>query len=751
MSHRIRRSVVDRLKRLAPFGLGHNKPKHYREMAAVVWENRDNLPYAWKVLTRGVCDGCALGVAGLHDWTIDGVHLCMTRLNLMRLNTMPELDHALLDDVSRLRSRSNEELRELGRLAYPMRRQAGEAGFSRISWGRAYATIADRIRAAEPQRLAFYLTSRGLTNEAYYAAQKAVRLFGTNNIDNAARICHSPSTAGLKGSLGVAATTCSYTDMLDADLVVFFGANPANDQPVVVKYLRRAKKNGARIALVNPYREPAMERYWIPSTPASAVFGTELADWWFPVSTGGDIAFLYGVLKTLVEERWYDRRFVEEYTTGFEEIVAAVEGLAWEEIVREVGIDREGHREFAALIRDADKAVLVWSMGITQHAHGGDNVQMIVNLGLSKGFVGREGCGLMPIRGHSGVQGGAEMGAYATAFPGGRPVDSAAAAEMSELYGFDVPSGPGLTAPEMVAAAHRGELDLLYCVGGNFVRTLPDPGYVIEAMQRVPLRVHQDIILNEQALLEPAAGDPGGGGGHGGEVVLLPARTRYEQEGGGTQTSTERRIMLSPEIPRQVGEARSEWRIWLELARAVDPERAGLMGFESAGDIRQEIARVAPAYDGIQHLRDTGDALQYGGPRLCEGWEFPTRDGKARFRAVDLPRRRHDVGWFDLSTRRGRQFNSIIYREVDPITDAPRDAVFMNPHDAATLDLVRDDPVRLVNDEGDTFEGRVFPAPIARGNLQVHFPEGNVLVARDLVDAVGGVPDYNARVRVEKR
>lgn len=743
MSHRIRRSLLDGVKRLVPFGLGRNKPKHYREMAAVVWENRDNLPYAWKVLTKGVCDGCALGVAGLHDWTIDGVHLCMTRLNLMRLNTMPELDHDLLADVSRLRSMSNEELRDLGRLAYPMRRRAGEPGFSRISWDEAYETIAARIRESEPERVAFYLTSRGITNEAYYAAQKAARLFGTNNVDNAARICHSPSTAGLKGSLGVAATTCSYTDMLEADLVVFFGANPANDQPVVVKYLHEAKRNGARIALVNPYREPAMERYWIPSTPTSAVFGTELADWWFPVSTGGDIAFIYGVLKTMIAEGWYDRRFVEEHTAGFEEIAAAVDGLSWGEITAEAGIDREGLREFAALIRDADRAVLVWSMGITQHAHGGDNVQMIVNLGLTKGFVGREGCGLMPIRGHSGVQGGAEMGAYATTFPGGRPVNVEAAAEMSELYGFEVPSGPGLTAPDMVEAAHRGELDLLYCVGGNFVRTLPDPDHVIEAMQRMPLRVHQDIILNEQALLDPAPDD--------GEVLLLPARTRYEQEGGGTQTSTERRIMFSPEVPRQVGEARSEWKVWLELARAVDPERARLMGFESAQEIREEIARVVPAYEGIQRLSDTGDAVQYGGPRLCEGWEFPTADGKAHFRAVQLPRHQRQEGWFELSTRRGRQFNSIIYGEVDPITDASRDAVFMNPDDAAALDLASDDPVRLVNDEGDVFDGRVFPAPIARGNLQVHFPEGNVLVVRDVVDAVGGVPDYNARVRVEKR
>jgi anaerobic selenocysteine-containing dehydrogenase len=163
-------------------------------MLRVAWSNRDNLPYAWQVLSRGVCDGCALGVAGLHDWTIDGVHLCMTRLNLLRLNTMPALDMGVVDDVSALRRRSNAQLRELGRLAYPMSRRRGERGFRRLSWDDAYRRIAAQVGATTPQRIAFYLTSRALTNEVYYVAQKVARFLGTNNIDNAARLCHSPST-----------------------------------------------------------------------------------------------------------------------------------------------------------------------------------------------------------------------------------------------------------------------------------------------------------------------------------------------------------------------------------------------------------------------------------------------------------------------------------------------------------------------------------------------------------------------------
>src|SRR5437879_4473501 len=293
-SHKLQKDWKERLKSAVPFGFGQTKPRHFRDMAGIVWKNRDNLPYAWKVLSRGVCDGCALGVAGFHDWTIKGVHLCMTRLNLLRLNTMPALEIGRLTDVAKLQSLRNDELRELGRLPCPLLRVKGEKGFRRISWEEAYQRIAQRIRNADPKRIGFFVTSRGVTNEVYYMAQKVARFLGTNNVDNAARLCHSPSTGAMKYALGVAATTCSYKDWYGAAVVIFFGANPANDQPVSTKYLLEAKKLGTKVALVNPYREPGMERYWVPSNFSSAIFGTDIADYWFPASIGEDFAFLYG-------------------------------------------------------------------------------------------------------------------------------------------------------------------------------------------------------------------------------------------------------------------------------------------------------------------------------------------------------------------------------------------------------------------------------------------------------------------------
>ena len=255
-----------------------------------------------------------------------------------------------------------------------------------------------------------YLTARGLTNETYYVAQKLVRFLGSNNIDNAARVCHAPSTLVLKQTIGAAATTGSYTDVIGTDLVVLIGSNVANAQPVFMKYLYLARQRGARVAVVNPLREPGLERYWVPSNVESALFGTKMADEFFGVHVGGDVAFLNGVLKELLAEQAVDREFVRSHTSGFDELVADLERQPFDELERASGASRADMARFARLYASAGSAVLVWSMGITQHEHGVDNVAAIVNLALARGNVGRPEAGLMPIRGHSGVQGGAEMG-----------------------------------------------------------------------------------------------------------------------------------------------------------------------------------------------------------------------------------------------------------------------------------------------------------------------------------------------------
>ncbi|MDH3285493.1 MAG: molybdopterin-dependent oxidoreductase, partial [Acidobacteriota bacterium] len=534
----------------------------YQEILRAIRDNIDRPGYALRILRHGVCDGCALGTSGLRDWTMPGIHLCWLRLNLLRLNTMPEFAPEAVEDAGRLERMSEAELRRLGRMPRPFLRRRGDAGFRPISWDEAFSIMTERVRGTDPRRLAFYVVSRGTVNETYYVVQKAARLLGTNHIDNSARVCHAPSTTGLKKSLGLAATTCSYSDLIGTDLVVLIGSNVANNQPVMMKYLHLAKKQGTRVAVVNPFREPGLDRYWVPSSVDSALFGTRVSDAFFPISVGGDVAFVNGVLKQMIVHEWCDAEFIRESTSGWDELERSLGEQSFEELERLSGTTREEMLRFARMYAEASSAVLVWSMGITMHVHGVANVQALVNLGLSRGNVGRPKTGLMPIRGHSGVQGGAEMGCVPNFFPGGLPVDGDGAARVSEAWGFEVPSWKGAYIAELVDRAHGGELDVLYCVGSNLFGVLPDSAYVRDAVARVPLRIHHDLVFNQQMLVPPAD-----------VVLLLPATTRYEMTGGNTETTTERRVILNPEIPGpRVTEARDEWRVIAELAARVHPE-----------------------------------------------------------------------------------------------------------------------------------------------------------------------------------
>jgi len=719
----------------SPNGVGHQKPNHFGDIARAVWSNRSNLKYAWDVLSKGVCDGCALGVAGFHDWTIDGVHLCTTRLRLLEVNTANAFDPNVLNDVEPLHRCSGSELRALGRLGHPMRRRRGDKGFRRITWDEALGALSDGIETAGGDRSAVYLTSRGITNEVYYTAAKAARAMGIASIDSAARVCHAPSSLGLKRTIGVAATTCSLQDVIESDLIVIWGSNPANNQPVFMKYLYLARHRGCRVVVVNPYLEPGLDRYWVPSNAESALFGTKMCDLHIPVRPGGDVAFACAALKVLIERGLIDQQFIDAHTTGWNDLVRDLGARSLDELLPEAGLTQAQVEEFVDEYAAADAAILLWSMGITQRRDSVDGVHAIVNLALARGNVGRDGAGLMPLRGHSGVQGGAEMGAYATSFPGGVEITEESARELSHLWGFSVPDQVGLTAPEMIEAAERGEIDVLWSSGGNFLDVLPDPQRVEAAFDHVALRVHQDIMVSSQMLVP------------GDDVILLPVATRYEQEGGGTETTTERRIVFSPEIPRQVGEARSEWRVFADVASRVHPAIADKFDWRDNQTLREEIAEVVPLYAGIETLRSTGDSVQWGGRHLCDGGIFPTADGRARFSVADAPTTAVPEGMFTVATRRGKQFNSMVWNQINPLTGSNRDSIYIDEADAAELGLSDGASVVLRSESGE-FAGHLKLVRLPTRSLQVYWPEGNVLLTSGPAHREPGskVPDYNAMV-----
>ncbi|WP_456276122.1 FdhF/YdeP family oxidoreductase [Bacillus sp. AK128] len=735
-----------------PFGLGKVKPKHIRDTMKVVLENKDNLSYATKILTKGVCDGCALGVAGLHDQTLKGPHICTTRLNILRLSTMPAIKEEILHaDIDELKKYDSTELRKLGRIPYPMIRRKGERKFSRLTWDDAMGLIADKMKSLDPKQYGFYLTSRGITNESYYVAGKVARFLGTNNIDNSSRICHSPSKTAMKRSVGVGASTCNYQDWIGTDVILFFGSVASNSSPVSTKYMLAAKKKGTKIIVINPYKEPAMDQYWIPSVAESALFGTKLADDFYQVNIGGDIAFMYGIMK-----HWFymeedeansalNHDFINQHVNGLEEIKQKIDDYSWEDIEKSSGVTKERIIELAKLLAASKNAVYVWAMGLTMHSFATDNISQVSNLALLRGHLGRKYNGLMPFRGHSGVQGTGEMGCDPFVLPGG-DYTGANISRVEELWNFKLPEWQGdivgVTLENILLPDdHERKIKMYYMSGGNFLETMPEPEFIEKALSELEIRVHQDIILNTSALVDAKEA-----------VILLPAKTRYEQEGGGTSTSTERMVYFSPEIEgnkNQVEEARSEWKIYIDLAKRVKPETAHLVDFKDADEIRQEIAKANPNYEGIQHLKEQGDVFQWGGAWLCEDGICPTPDGKGSLIAVDIPSLQKKEGQFVVTTRRGKQFNSMVYNEVDPINGAGRYDVLMNAEDARQLSIAEGEGIVLYNGFG-VFQGRAKFVEIARGNVEVHFPEGNFLLPKGRYEKYAGIPDYNITVNLEK-
>lgn len=735
-----------------PFGLGKIKPKHIRDTMKVAYDNKDNLGYATRIITEGVCDGCALGVSGLYDQTLTGPHLCTTRLNVLRLNTMPAIKPEILHaDIDELKKYDSTELRKLGRIPYPMIRRKGERKFSRITWDDAMNMIAGKMKKLNPKQYAFYLTSRGITNENYYVAAKVSRFLGANNIDNASRICHSPSKTALKRSIGVGASTSNYLDWIGTDVLLFWGSVASNASPVSSKYMLEAKKKGTKIIVINPYREPAMENYWIPSNPESALFGTKLADDFYQVNIGGDIAFMHGIMK-----HWFDMEskqhgsainhpFVQEHVNGYEELKAKVQEQTWEHIIESSGVTKERIIELAEILAKAKNAVFAWALGLTMHSFATDNISQVANLALLRGFLGRKHSGLMPFRGHSSVQGSGEMGADPFVLPGG-DFYGENIERIEKLWGFKLPRWQGdivgVTLENiMLPEDHERKVKLYYLSGGNFLETMPDPIFVEKALSQLDIRVHQDIILNTSTLVDSKEA-----------VIVLPAKTRYEQEGGGTSTSTERMVYYSPEIEgnkNRIEEAREEWKIYIDLAKRVNPTMAHQVEFKDAQAIRDEIALANPNYDGIQHLKKKGDVFQWGGAWLCEDGICPTPDGKGTLITVDIPNMGKKEGQFLLTTRRGKQFNSMVFSEKDPLNGSDRYDVLINEEEARLHRIADGEGIVVYNQHG-VFQGRAKYADITTGNLGVHFPEGNFLLPKGKYEKFAGIPDYNIAVKVEK-
>jgi len=737
---------------LAPFGLlDPNKPRHFRTMLRVIGQNITQLPDAWRVL-NGPCNGCALQTDGLRDNVLpDSPHFCLTRLGLIEEALRPPFDPARFADVEKLTALRNEDLEALGRIPVPLLRRRGDRGFQPLTPSSAYDLAAEWIRRHQGDRSAWFTTSKAINNEEYFAFQKFARVVGrTNNLDSCARQCHAASVSALKSTLGVGATSGSLADFMQADILVLAGTNLANNQPLIMRYIDHAKRTRdglPYVIVVNPYLEPGLDRYWVPSSPVSALFGTQICNQFIRIRVGADVAFFNAVLKCLVEEDLLadrHRTFIADHTNGFNELVAVLRGQSPTALSAHCGVDETQIRDVARRLAAAENITFAWGMGLTQHTTGTDNVKSVVNLALALGQFGRPGAGIAPLRGQSSVQAAGECGVAPNIFPGGDPVNDQSAAHFSQLWNTPVPAKPGLATGPMLDAAHRGDIGLLFCLGGNLLDTMPDRPFIRETLARIPFRIRLDVMMNAEALVEP-----------GEALLILPARNWYEWQHVFTTTSTDRTIRaFGPSISSRCPEVPESWLLFQSLADRVFGPGNPAFDYPDTDAIRRDMDRSIWMYRGIARLNDPHAELQWGGETLYTNGFDRMPAGRARFTPLTPSVLQLRPDQFMLSTRRGfGQWNS--QHRADTSRDymsgaASRDDVLLNPDDAARLNLRAGRPIKLTTEGGAATAGVARPDPrVGPRHVQVFWPFANDLIPRGRYDPDSHEPDYNVAVRIE--
>ncbi|GGI70892.1 formate dehydrogenase subunit alpha [Vulcanisaeta souniana JCM 11219] len=607
--------------------------------------------------------------------------------------------------------------------------------FREATWEEALDIIASKIR----EILGKYgstaiggIMSDRSTNESIYAFQKFMRCaVGTDSIDQSATLCHEPSAWSLATQLGYGAATNPIRDALNSRTIIVVGSNMNETHPVIAAYVKRAAKQGAHLIVVNPIHTE-LARY---------------AEYELLLRPGTDVVLFSAMAKYIIDMGWYDREFISKHTEGFEDWIRSLDVFTLDFAEEVTGVPKEAIREVARLYALERPSMIMWTLGITEHENGTENVSALINLALLTGNVGKPGAGLMPLRGQNNVQGGADVGCAPGRLPGYQPLmDPAVRRRFEDAWRCRLPSFVGFRSTEVIDMARRGLIKMLYIVGENSIRSHPDSKAVAEALSKLEFLVVQDIFLTETA--EYA------------DVVLPAASAALEDYG--TFTNTERRLQLTRKVVDPPGDARPDWWVFTELARRLGYD----MGFRSSSDIMRDIARVAPIFGGLSHERlEREGGLQWpvssessSGTPILYADGFPR--GRARFRVV---------GWrdFDVVMERLYPYSLIIGREraqYHTATMTSRSPILkviwrgpvveMNPEDMRTEGIEDGDVVKLVSPAGEVPARVRASSRVPRGVLftTFHYPE---LLANALVPAVLNpitkTPAYkDTWVRIEK-
>jgi formate dehydrogenase alpha subunit len=663
-------------------------------------------------VTQSVCGYCGVGcrieieasanrvlrVRGVADAAVNRGHLCVKGRYAHAFHHSPD------------------------RLTQPLER-VGD-GFVPISWEEAIALAAERLRTIRnqhgPDALGAFTSSRS-TNEACYLLQKLFRaVLGTNNVDCCARVCHSSTALALQLVTGTGAASASYEDIELASCVVLSGSNATEGHPVVGARLKQAVLRGARLIVIDPRR----------------IELAEYADLHLQLRPGTNVALFNALAKVLVEENLTDAAYVRERTEGFEELRAFLSALSLHAVATITGIPADRIREAARLIAAHAPALFVIGLGLSELHQGTDSVKTLCNLGMLTGSIGRPGAGMLPLRGQNNVQGSADMGSMPNLVTGYQSLrESAVRERLRENWGAVPPEAPGLTIPEMIAGAARGQIRGLWIMGEDIVQSDPNEAHVVEGLSKLDFLIVQELFFSETARYAH---------------LVLPAAAALEQEG--TFTNGERRIQHVRPAVRPPGEALPDWLAVRSVARAM----GAAWPCESPAEIMEEIARVAPQlFGGVSYDRLAGDGLQWPCPS-------PEHPGTARVHAegfmrgkgklsaiayVESPEQTSEEFPFILVTGRVLEHYNVgtMTRRTPNLALVPEDILEVHPEDARREDIADGEFVELESQWGRTtlrarLSDRVTPRTVFAA---FHFPETHTnRVTGSCLDPDSKCPNY---------
>ncbi|HAJ58364.1 MAG TPA: oxidoreductase [Cyanobacteria bacterium UBA8543] len=703
-------------------------------------------PKLWKTLLhKSACLSCSWGTGGQKGGFTNEVgeklQRCMKSVEAISAEIKPPVSHHLFEQhsVDELQQLTSLEADRLGRLSFPVILREGKSHYDRISWDEIYA-IAQTAFRKTPERVASYSSGRS-SNEAAFLLQLMMRTLGSNNLADCSDLCHAPSTTGLSQMFGTRTSVVSLENLKKADCVVLAGSNSSYNHPRLMNELIKLRDRGGKIIVINPVMEIGLVKFGSPAFPIKSLIpGSDISSVYLQPIPGSDTALFVGIQKSLIEQGLVKFDYLQAHTEGWEAVVKEARSLSWETITKTCGVSQAEIEATATIIGTSQRVVFGWAMGITQHDNGVDNVFSIANTALITGNVGKEGAGVMPVRGHSNVQGFGSMGVTVKLK---KEIQEA----LEKLLGRSLSRVQGYETRSLIEAADAGKVDTLICLGGNLYGANPDSAQAKRALGKI-----ETIIY---LATKPNLGHFHGLAKH--NTIIIPVLNRLENPHKTTVESGNNFVRLNDEGETHLKNADliAEVEFLTELAHRLHGNYpVDWRKLQDTRYVRQLIAQTIPGFEKMATIDETKEEFTIGG-RIFTEPKFPTSSGKATMFVTPLPKltlpEPKDFGVPEstrgivvalMTGRSYSQHNTVVYKIDDQYRGMPhRNCILMNRADAESVGWQEHQRVTVQGNAGKMENVELIYGAVRQGAALMFYPEVNVIF-KARVEKRSGTPAY---------